>query len=306
MFEKELPTLKEIIQNEEIIIEILSKGEIKDVRPIEEVKKVPPHKNEVNVVNFFLPHRVQALGVELELAGEHIMGVLKPHDGEDLEEEKRRFSIESLYSREVASYLIDKALGFGLVPPTVVREFNWENKQKIGSLQLFIPEEEAVDMWSAIQSGRNIVDIRKALRNPKPSPIERACQLTAVFDYIIANPDRHSENILIKNDDSGFYLIDNGFSFVDAFAPLDLKGELLLPGRVYGPRGFVFEGMGGIYIYNEISLPNYITALLRDFLSNSEGRDKLREQLTELGLPIPSVNGVFNRIEKLVEAERFL
>lgn len=117
-------------------------------------------------------------------------GVFKPKSGETLKAE----GIErgTFYKRERAAYLVDRFFGFGLVPPTVIREIDGD----IGSVQQFIPTPHLF-----------IYDIpfeeRGKLRE----------DLTALwfFDYIIWNSDRHAGNFLIKADK--VYAIDNGCAF---------------------------------------------------------------------------------------------
>lgn len=59
-------------------------------------------------------------------------GVFKPKNGEN----KSYDTSGSFFKRERASYLVDKFLGFNLVPPTVIREIDGQ----IGSVQEFIPD----------------------------------------------------------------------------------------------------------------------------------------------------------------------
>lgn len=95
---------------------------------------------------------------------------------------------------ERAAYLIDRFLGFNLVPPTVIRQVDGE----IGSVQEFIPDARAVDELG-VQSQQNF---------------ERNCRDDLmkmwVFDMIIHNQDRHPGNFLVK--DKRVYAIDHGRS----------------------------------------------------------------------------------------------
>ncbi len=100
---------------------------------------------------------------------------------------------------EVAAYLLDKHLGLGMVPPTIERRFR-ENR---GSLQLWIPDCITLKQKEA-----------KAARVP-PARLQqwnRATYLQRAWDNLIANDDRHSNQILITAD-WRMILIDHSRSF---------------------------------------------------------------------------------------------
>jgi hypothetical protein len=100
---------------------------------------------------------------------------------------------------EIAAYLLDKFLGLGMVPPTVERRFH-ENR---GSLQVWIPD---------------CITLRqKTEKKIKTPPIKifnwnRATYLQRAWDNLIANEDRHMNQILITSD-SRMILIDHSRSF---------------------------------------------------------------------------------------------
>lgn len=96
----------------------------------------------------------------------------------------------TLYRREIAAYVVSEAIGWGLVPPTVERtgEFG------VGSVQLYVPEDERLDMLSLVDEGH------ESLR-----PM-------AVFDFLINNADRKVSHCII--DESGrLWGIDHGLTF---------------------------------------------------------------------------------------------
>jgi hypothetical protein len=105
---------------------------------------------------------------------------------------------EESYTHEVAAYRIDRLLGLGLVPPTVVRTIDGVE----GSLQLFI--EGAINEVNRVQE-----DI------PFPEPDEMQRQLVRVraFDWLILNPGRPDDNVLYTTDWQ-VHLIDQGEAFV--------------------------------------------------------------------------------------------
>lgn len=115
-------------------------------------------------------------------------GLFKPASGE----QTLRDNVErgTYYKRERASYLVDRFLDLGLVPPTVIREINGE----VGSVQQFIPDTE---------------NFRHRPTNKKT---ERQLKILWVFDIIIYNSDRHGDNLIIDSNDK-IYAIDNGLTF---------------------------------------------------------------------------------------------
>jgi len=100
---------------------------------------------------------------------------------------------------EIAAYLLNKSLGLDMVPPTVEREFRGDR----GSAQLWIPDcmtlkertEKKVRMPAAKVPGWN-----------------RATYLQRAWDNLIANEDRHQNQILITPD-WRMILIDHSRSF---------------------------------------------------------------------------------------------
>jgi len=103
------------------------------------------------------------------------------------------------WTYEIAAYLLDKHLGLGLVPPTVERLFRGER----GSCQYWID-----DCMSVAEQEE------KRLKMPpdKTSAWERAVYLQRLFDNLIANEDRHANQILITPD-WRMVLIDHSRSF---------------------------------------------------------------------------------------------
>lgn len=100
---------------------------------------------------------------------------------------------------EVAAYLLDKHLGLGMVPPTVERRFHGDR----GSLQLWIPDTMALK-----------VKLAKKVKTPqiKIFSWNRATYLQRAWDNLIANEDRHTNQILVTADHR-MILIDHSRSF---------------------------------------------------------------------------------------------
>ncbi|MBM3294651.1 MAG: hypothetical protein FJY82_09000 [Candidatus Aminicenantes bacterium] len=102
---------------------------------------------------------------------------------------------------EIAAYRLDRLLGLNMVPPTIERRFR-ENR---GSLQLWVE--------SKMPYRKMMED--KSLRLPGglvSVKWNRAISLQRAFDNLIANEDRHGENILIT-EDWRLILIDHSRTF---------------------------------------------------------------------------------------------
>lgn len=100
------------------------------------------------------------------------------------------FEAGTLYRREVAAYRLSKALGWPLIPPTVVRETGPHGP---GALQLFV-EADGRHFLSE-QSGHRASWLRVAL-----------------FDVITNNADRKSGHCLFDAEDR-IWVIDHGLTF---------------------------------------------------------------------------------------------
>jgi hypothetical protein len=108
------------------------------------------------------------------------------------------------YRHEVAAYVLDTLLGFGLVPPSVERKV----EGKRGSLQA----------W---------VDRSLSRFAPAPPPADQAradeqMHAMRLFDYLIFNTDRHVRNVVFGTDWRPV-AIDNSIAFhafVRPFRPL--------------------------------------------------------------------------------------
>lgn len=103
------------------------------------------------------------------------------------------------WAYEIAAYRLDKHLGLGMVPPTVERRFRGNR----GSCQYWVD-----DTFSLKEKES------KKLKTP-PAKVfswNRATYLQRLFDNLIANEDRHSNQILITPD-WRIILIDHSRSF---------------------------------------------------------------------------------------------
>ncbi len=101
------------------------------------------------------------------------------------------FAPESLAGREIAAYLVSEALGWGLVPPTVMRNAGPFGP---GSLQLFIPHDSELNYFSFSR------------------PLRLKLKPVALFDLLINNADRKGSHVIL-GDDQQLWLIDHGLCF---------------------------------------------------------------------------------------------
>ncbi len=117
-----------------------------------------------------------------------LLGIYKPRRGET---PLWDFPEGTLYKREYASFLLSEALGWQLVPPTIIRK----GPNGIGSVQLFMHhQDEDADYF--------------ALRQQHV----REVQMMAVFDMIANNTDRKAGHCL-RGEDGHVWGIDHGLTF---------------------------------------------------------------------------------------------
>jgi hypothetical protein len=100
---------------------------------------------------------------------------------------------------EIAAYNLDKLLGLGMVPPTVLKRF----RGMAGSCQLWI--EESAVLKKRLQEGLS----SKVLDKPQWL---RQAYIQQLFDNLIGNEDRNQRNVLITPDERSF-LIDHSRTF---------------------------------------------------------------------------------------------
>ncbi len=116
--------------------------------------------------------------------------VFKPVSGEYDHYRVGSAEIGGQCHRERAGYLVSKMLDFDLAPPTVIRTINGET----GSLQDFA------------EKGRAVLRAQVS---------ELEYQKLWLFDCLIFNTDRHTQNIL--QEDGRLIAIDNGMAFRERF-----------------------------------------------------------------------------------------
>ncbi len=115
--------------------------------------------------------------------------VYKPRRGEN---PLWDFRSGTLCQREVAAYTISHALGWGLVPPTVLRD----GAHGVGSVQFYVANDEDSHYFT-VQDDARFTETTRRL---------------ALFDFIINNADRKSGHCLVGADER-LWAIDHGICF---------------------------------------------------------------------------------------------
>jgi uncharacterized repeat protein (TIGR03843 family) len=98
----------------------------------------------------------------------------------------------TLYQRERAAYVVSEALGWGLIPPTVVREEGLGGG--LGVLQLFVEHDPAQNYFT--------------LKDDRVEDMKRI----ALFDWLTNNADRKGGHCLLAAD-GRIWCIDQGLTF---------------------------------------------------------------------------------------------
>lgn len=127
--------------------------------------------------------------VSCRSGGEELLAVYKPHRGE-----RPLWDFPGgLYRREVAAYRLSAALGWDLVPETVLRE---DAPFGVGSLQRFVPADFSQHYFTLLEDERH----HDALRD------------ICAFDVLANNADRKGGHCLLGLD-GHIWAIDNGLCF---------------------------------------------------------------------------------------------
>jgi uncharacterized repeat protein (TIGR03843 family) len=114
--------------------------------------------------------------------------VYKPRDGEA---PLWDFPDGTLYRREMAAFVVSRALGWEFVPPTLLRGGPFG----VGMVQLYI-DHEPTEHYLTLEPG-----YRDLFRR------------VAAFDVIINNADRKSGHCLLQRDTGRIFVVDHGVTF---------------------------------------------------------------------------------------------
>jgi uncharacterized repeat protein (TIGR03843 family) len=123
----------------------------------------------------------------------------------------------TLAGREVSAFLVSKAIGWGLVPPTILRD----GPLGVGACQLwidepadaesligFVPVYDVPPGWFPVASARDEDGDAYALAHADDPRLSRM----AVLDAVINNADRKGGHVLYAPDDR-IYGVDHGVTF---------------------------------------------------------------------------------------------
>ncbi len=125
--------------------------------------------------------------VQLQTDNMRFLGIYKPASGE---RPLWDFPYGTLHLRERCSFLVSQALGWHLIPPTVIRD----GPHGEGSMQLFVPHDKKTNYFTLREEGR-------------PELF-----LVAVLDFLVNNTDRKGGHCF-KGDDDRVWAIDHGLTF---------------------------------------------------------------------------------------------
>jgi hypothetical protein len=117
------------------------------------------------------------------------LAIYKPQGGE---RPLWDFAYGTLGMREVASYLVSDALGWGMIPPTVLRQ----GPHGLGSVQFFIHAQDGAHYFTIQDDPDYAGDLMRL----------------AAFDLIANNADRKSGHCLIDHE-GRLWAIDNALTF---------------------------------------------------------------------------------------------
>jgi len=151
--------------------------------------------------------------VHLCLGEDEGAAIYKPHAGE-----RPLWDYPSgLYRREVAVYAVSEALGWGLVPDTVLRE---DGPLGPGSIQRFVPAHFEEHYFTLLERP----ELHETLR------------LICLFDLLVNNGDRKSGHCLL-GEDGRIWAIDHGLCLHDEpklrTVIWDFAGQPLPADRLY-------------------------------------------------------------------------
>lgn len=121
-----------------------------------------------------------------------LLAVYKPERGEA---PLWDFPPGTLHRREVAAFVVDRALGWDMVPPTVLRA---DGPYGRGSVQLFVDHDPDRHYFALLEEGADAVlpQLRRMV----------------VFDIVVNNADRKGSHVLLPPD-GRIRLVDHGICF---------------------------------------------------------------------------------------------
>jgi uncharacterized repeat protein (TIGR03843 family) len=150
---------------------------------------------------------------EVSLDGVEAPCVYKPVRGE---RPLWDFPDGTLAGREVSAYLVSEASGWGLVPPTVLRDgpFGpgmcqlWIETAEVDSLVDVVPRNHVPAGWRAVLEGTGTGGVPVTVAHADDVRLRRL----AVLDAVLNNADRKGGHLLLDSNDR-LYGVDHGICF---------------------------------------------------------------------------------------------
>ena len=259
---------------------------------------IDEHSNVVELAtlkNAIDDHSSSAEPVAVRFDGKEVLAVYKPVSGEN-KEISSEFG-HKMYPREKAAFAVSEHFGFKFVPPTISREV----EGVMGSLQLFLPPPNFVPGKKAFEAYSN--EDLDALKNSK---IIRELQ---VFDFIIANPERHLNNFLVEFSSDGTpkydYDGEPGLVAIDHGVSMD-QDYYLYHGAFevnYGPYIFLtHENVTGESLETEI--PEWLLEKIESGLDKSGDLNGILSGID--GLESTEIDQLWERVSLLREKKVFI
>ena len=186
--------------------------------------------------------------------GDTARGIYKPHAGE-----RPLWDFpDGLYRREVASYELSAALGWEVVPFTIVRE---DLPHGVGSLQRFVDADFEQHYFTLLEDEATHAQLRRM----------------AVFDIVSNNTDRKGGHCLVDAD-RHIWGIDNGLSFHAEFKLRTVIWD-------FGGEPVDEALLADLEVFVEDGLPDTVACLLGTFERDAV-LTRARALLREGELPI--------------------
>jgi len=167
-------------------------------------------------------------------------------------------------TREASAYVIDQALGFDLVPPTLYRD------SELGACSM--------QKWDK--------DATLVFHNPAMDVSPEKLMMGAVYDFIVFNTDRHAGNYMINEEKDQLVFIDNGLTLPDEEYSTNYNSDCFEKLLYDTHKQTVWDGYRAVDISDDIM--KQIGAVDTKQLGTS---------LQDLGLSKEATQNAVNRIE---------
>lgn len=263
--------------NSQEIIDLMVNGDIEILGSIEDIcGDIRPHANQVDIAKIPAKHANKILGVKIQKGDSVIQCVFKPKSGEN-QAVKQKTLVDNFYTRECAAWVISEHFGFDLVPPTIIREVDGE----IGSLQLFLDHSyfKNVDPSEDTSITESSDDWKKM----------------AVFDWILANCERHNDNMMVAIDNpTQMAAIDHGIILsASNYAEMAVRGPSLQ---------FTHDNRSDQPVVIEI--PDWLIEIVTD---GQKRKEELNSQFAKLGhVTEQQIESFWLRVDAIIKHRKYL